>query len=241
MEEEKQSKPEPAPIKKKNIHAGHRKRMRNRFFQTGLDSFADHEVLELLLFYAVPRWNVNPMAHELVDRFGSFPQVLDAPVAELRTVRGVGPKVAHFLTLIPDILSQLDIRQRSTAPTKLRSTSELAAIIKRRDAPPVPGDTFVIVLNALYDLRAVYSYASFHELSVREVAKRTLTMECKYVALAECTDDPYARLSEERLDMLLTLQQTLAALDIRLTDYYRFNSDCTELSSGAASGVLLPL
>lgn len=53
-------------------HAKHRERMRTRFLEHGLDNFADHEVLELLLFYAVPRGDVNPLAHRLLDEFGSL-------------------------------------------------------------------------------------------------------------------------------------------------------------------------
>ena len=59
-------------------HAGHRQRMRERFRQQGLQGFAPHEVLELILFYAIPQRNVNPLAHRLLDQFGSLHAVLDA-------------------------------------------------------------------------------------------------------------------------------------------------------------------
>ena len=67
-------------------HAGHRQRMRERFLTGGLESFADHEVLELMLFYAIPQRNVNPLAHRLLDRFGTLHAVLEAPVEELMKV-----------------------------------------------------------------------------------------------------------------------------------------------------------
>ena len=60
-------------------HAGHRGRMKKRYLEQGLDGFEDHEALELLLFYALPRVDVNPLAHALLKRFGSFHGVLDAP------------------------------------------------------------------------------------------------------------------------------------------------------------------
>ena len=65
------------------IHDGHREKKRQQFLRHGLDSFADHEVLELLLFYAIPRKDTNPIAHALMDRFGSLDAVLSAPVEEL--------------------------------------------------------------------------------------------------------------------------------------------------------------
>ena len=64
-------------------HSGHRSRKRRQFRDHGIDSFADHEVLELLLYYAVPRRDTNPIAHALMDRFGSLNAVLSAPVEEL--------------------------------------------------------------------------------------------------------------------------------------------------------------
>lgn len=85
------------------IHDGHREKKRQQFLQHGLDSFADHEVLELLLFYAIPRKDTNPIAHALMDRFGSLDAVLAAPVEELCRVKGVGESAAALLKLIPQV------------------------------------------------------------------------------------------------------------------------------------------
>lgn len=71
-------------------HSGHRARKRRQFRDHGIDAFADHEVLELLLYYAVPRRDTNPIAHALMDRFGSLNAVLSAPVEELERVPGMG-------------------------------------------------------------------------------------------------------------------------------------------------------
>ena len=58
------------------IHQGHREKMRQRFLKSGLESFADHEALELLLYYAIPRRDTNPIAHRLMERYGSLTAVL---------------------------------------------------------------------------------------------------------------------------------------------------------------------
>ena len=65
------------------IHDGHRQRVKDRFCQEGLDHFEEHQVLELLLFYCIPRVDTNPLAHKLLDHFGSLTNVLEAPVEEL--------------------------------------------------------------------------------------------------------------------------------------------------------------
>lgn len=82
-----------------SIHDGHRKRLKDRFRREGLDHFQEHEVLELLLFYCIPRKDTNPIAHELITRFGSLAQVLEAPPEELAKVPGMGESAATFLSL----------------------------------------------------------------------------------------------------------------------------------------------
>ena len=83
-----------------SIHAGHRQRLKERFLKEGLDSFQDHEVLELLLFYCIPRRDTNLLAHELISRFGSFAAVLEAQPRELKKVPGAGESVVTFLSLL---------------------------------------------------------------------------------------------------------------------------------------------
>jgi DNA repair protein RadC len=77
-----------------NIHDGHRERMKNRFQEHGLENFDDPRVLELILFYALPRADVNPIAHGLMNKFGSLAAVFDAPVDELCKVSGIGENTA---------------------------------------------------------------------------------------------------------------------------------------------------
>ncbi len=82
------------------MHSGHRQRLKQQFLQNGLDGFTDYQVLELLLFYAIPRVDTNPIAHALMERFGSLDQVMEAPPSELMQVPGVGENAATLLPLI---------------------------------------------------------------------------------------------------------------------------------------------
>ena len=81
-------------------HKGHRDRMRKKFLLNELDGFETHEALELLLYYAVPRKDTNPIAHRLLDRFGSLSAVFDAPVNAL-TEAGLSQNAAVLLKLVP--------------------------------------------------------------------------------------------------------------------------------------------
>ena len=86
-----------------SIHSGHRDRLKKRFLQQGLDGFTDIQALELLLFYSVPRQDTNPIAHNLLNRFGSLSQVLEAPAEELIKVEGIGEHSAALLRLINEM------------------------------------------------------------------------------------------------------------------------------------------
>ncbi len=81
------------------IHEGHRQRMKERFQRGGLESFSDHEIIEFLLFYAVPYRDTNPIAHTLVNRYGSWVKAVDAAYDDLLTVPGVTPHMATLLNL----------------------------------------------------------------------------------------------------------------------------------------------
>lgn len=82
------------------VHDGHRERKREQFRRYGDEAFADHELLELLLYYAIPRVDTNPIAHRLLEHFGSLMNVLSAPEAELEKVSGLGRSSVCLIRLV---------------------------------------------------------------------------------------------------------------------------------------------
>ncbi len=105
-------------MEKEYPHAKHRERLRNKIRTSGIKALAEHEVLEWLLTYTIPRKNTNPIGHELIKKFGSFSHVLEANASDLVKIDGVGPESALFLS---SILPILDAYQQSKAklPKKL--------------------------------------------------------------------------------------------------------------------------
>ena len=83
---------------------GHRARMRAKFERSGFEDFAEHEILEYMLFDALPRVNTNDIAHRLLDKFGSLYAVLEADEKDLCSVSGMGLKAAAHLRLVPHVL-----------------------------------------------------------------------------------------------------------------------------------------
>lgn len=78
----------------------HRKRLRERFLNGGPDAVPDYELLELILFRAIPRQDVKPLARALIEQFGDFNRVIAAPLDQLRKVKGVGDAVALEIKIV---------------------------------------------------------------------------------------------------------------------------------------------
>ena len=101
------------------VHDGHRERMKSRFVEAGLDGFNDHNALEMLLFYAVPRKDTNELAHRLLKQFGSLAAVFEAKHEELMRVDGIGENAATLIKLIPEVSRRyLEAHGLDTSPYK---------------------------------------------------------------------------------------------------------------------------
>lgn len=93
-----------APRPVKNLHEGHRDKLRKRFIEEGLSNFQKHQILELLLFYAIPRKDTNELAHRLLNAFGgNLSEVFNADIKTLLKVEGIGEQAAVFITMIPQL------------------------------------------------------------------------------------------------------------------------------------------
>ena len=110
----------------KPSYMGHRQRMRDKFASGGLEHFLDHETLELLLSYCIPRRDTKPLAWALVKRFGSLSAVLDAPAEELCQVPGMGQYSAQFLKLIRAVFKKYSLEEVKEKPV-IRTPEEVVA------------------------------------------------------------------------------------------------------------------
>ncbi|MBQ7184287.1 MAG: DNA repair protein RadC [Clostridia bacterium] len=101
-------------------HDGHRERLRERYISGGFDAFQPHEILELLLTWAVPRRDVNPIAHDLIRHFGSLSAVFDAEREDLEAIDGIGPNAALFLSMMGPLCRQYQLSRLSAKKVTLR-------------------------------------------------------------------------------------------------------------------------
>lgn len=204
------------------VHENHRERMRRRVEAYGLESLEEHEALEYLLFFVIPRRDTNPIAHALIDRFGSFAGVLEAGEDELRTVEGVGPAAARFLHLLPAIDRYYAV-SRTRPARKLENTGQLANYL----IPLFRGRKQEhLVLLALDDraklLRTVWldsGTVGAVDVSVSKIASEALAAGASAVVLAHNHPGGVALPSREDIVATGNVMRALGLLHVHVLDH----------------------
>lgn len=205
-----------------SIHDGHRQRLKARFRQEGLDGFNEIQVLELLLFYAVPQRDTNPLAHRLLDHFGSLAQVLEAPTEELEKVSGVGENVSTLLSLT-SALARYYMVNRAGQSAVLTSTEMcgdylLPYFVGRRNET-----VFLLCLDAKCKVLGCKEVGegSVNSASVpiRRIVEMALGMNASTVVLAHNHPSGLAIPSGEDIQTTRRLAAALDTVDITLADH----------------------
>jgi len=208
--------------KRQNIHAGHRQRLKQRYLEEGLDSFTEHQVLELLLFYALPQGDTNDLAHELINSYGSLPAVLEASYEDLRRFKGVGTHTALLLTLLPDLWRYYHL-QRAQPRAVLHNRTKLAEYVVNLFIGEGYEVFYLICLDARNQVtRAVkINEGTLDNVGIepRLVAEAALRHKAKNVILAH--NHPAGTLKPSTTDLHLTSQlaAVLAGLEIGVVDH----------------------
>ncbi len=217
-------------MEKKNIHKDHRQRVRARYLKEGLGSMAEHNILELLLFFGIPYKDTNDIAHELIERFGDFNGVLDAPVEELMKVDGVGENTATLLRLCRDVALKYNesrimqkvsvgLEQRLTDFLTLKYTGEAREIV------------YLLSVNSHGRLQRCIKVcegspdsASFDSRTVVEAAVR---FDMTNAILAHNHPQGFAVPSVADVKATETLIPVLQAIGVTLSDHIIVSSDDT--------------
>ena len=228
------------PDKPKNHHAGHRQRVKEEFLARGLEGWPDHRVLELLLFYAIPQGDVNPLAHELIDRFGSLDKVLDASADELKKVPGLGEHSIALLRLIPQLSGRYTAGRGG--PGQLVHTSEEAARLLFPYFYAAANEmVYVLCLDAKGKSLGVRRVSEGNlvssEVNVRRVAEICMALGASYFYLAHNHTSSLAFPSEEDWRATDLVRAALAPLGVSLVDHLIFvDGDAVSLRDSGRSG-----
>lgn len=205
-----------------SIHDGHRNRLKERFAKEGIDGFTDVQVLELLLFYCIPRQDTNPIAHELLRRFGSLWRVMETPLSELEQVPGIGHNAAVFLHLIREAgrYYQVDRVKTGNQPTTLEECADylLPHFIGR-----INETVFLLCLDSKCKIiccrEITEGTANAAALSVRKVVDIAVKANASSVVLAHNHPSGIAVPSGEDIATTRRIAAALYAVEIELVDH----------------------
>jgi len=205
-----------------SIHDGHRDRLKKQFREGGLEHFTDYQILELLLFYIIPRRDTNPIAHALMKRFGSLYQVLEAPVEELEKVDGIGPSAALLLNLISSVARAYMV-DRAKNQLVLNSISACCDFMKELFVGKRTEVVYILCLDAKckylgYQEVGVGSVNSAN-VPIRRVVEIALGMNACSVILAHNHPSGDARPSPEDVSTTRRIAAALRMVDVVLADH----------------------
>ena len=205
-----------------SIHDGHRQRLKGRFLEEGLDNFTDVQVLELLLFYCIPRQDTNPIAHKLLDHFGSLSQVLEASPAQLQKVPGIGENAATFRSLITEV-GRYYLVDRSMREKVLPSIEDCGRYLVSFFYGRTNETVFLLCLDAKCKVLGCKEIGegsvNSAGISVRKVVETALSANASVVILAHNHPSGVALPSHEDVLTTRRIAAALNAVEIQLADH----------------------
>ena len=204
------------------LHQDHRARMHQRVKNSGMDDFADHEVLEYLLYFAIPRRDTNPIAHRQLKKIGSFARVLEASEEELCQVEGIGPNSARLLRAV----LLVDRHYQNSRRRKVRQLASCSDVVDYC-VPLFHGVNHEVVymigvddgLKVLQTVKLAEGVVNQVHIPIRKVVQTALSMGATGVIL---THNHPAGVALPSLEDMLTTRSILDALkmvDVQLIDH----------------------
>ena len=204
------------------MHDGHRQRLRERFQKDGLDNFDEINVLEILLFYIIPRQDTNEVAHRLLDRFGSLENVLDAKLEDLVTVKGISDNAATYLTLIREVSRYYQVRKADLGEP-LNTVEAYCNVLVPQFLGRRNEMVYMLCLDAKSKMIScnLVGEGSLNSANVpvRKIIETALAANATMVVLAHNHPGGVAIPSAEDIYSTRHLAQVLGALDILLLDH----------------------
>ncbi len=223
-----------------NVHAGHRQRLRERFIDNGLETFLPHQMLELLLFYAIPREDTNVHAHLLLERFNNLSGVFSASKEELCEVAGIGENAASLIKLIPqfcEIFNDLKI-DRMPLDTRRKICSYFGDIFKHEKEPKL----YLACLDdalTLIKLSSIDFDTKFDGSVMRAMSQEIIKTNCTQCIIAINRIGGYATPTHEESIFAKKSKALFAAMNVALAEFVIYGTDGTRLILDAIESGLL--
>ncbi len=211
----------PKNEKKKNVHEGHRGRLKRKLVNSP-DSILPHEALEILLFYALPQKNTNPLAHELLQKFGSMSGVLEADFHDLMSVDGIKEHSATLIKLMQTMFKMYVGDKYETKKSKVTASN-----LRQYLSPLFIGETdesfYALMLDSEYSLISTVKLSKGTNNSSavypREIVKKALEVNAQNVILVHNHTNGILAPSATDVKTTEMVRQALAVINVLLIDH----------------------
>lgn len=207
---------------KENIHKGHRQKLKNQFYEAGLDHMPDHVVLEMLLFFGIPYKDTNPIAHELINSFGSFAGVLRADLDDLKNIKGMTENAACLIKMMLPVFNRYSESLASKTP-KLQSPKEIVDYIRQKFNGTYNEIVYALCFDSEHDLISVREIGSGDVsqafISFRRIAQVALETKTRDIVLVHNHPYSIALPSAEDVETTKRVHDFLLQLKVKLSDH----------------------
>lgn len=208
--------------KKKNIHEGHRQRLKRKLLNTDGEAIEPHEALELLLYYAIPQKNTNPIAHALLQKFGSLSGVLEADFNDLTEVVGIKDHAATLIKLQLAMMRMYDLDKYEVRNIRMTPENAGAYVMNLLQGYKVER-LYAIMLDAENRLISVVKISEGTNDSSpvypRAVVKAALETNAEHVILAHNHPNGILVPSKQDIDVTRIVDNALVFVNVRLIDH----------------------
>ncbi len=206
----------------KNVHSGHRERVKRKYLDHGLDVFEPHEALELMLFYVVPYKDTNALAHMLLSKFGSISAILDAPF-DVLTEAGLTENQATFLKLLPDC-ARLYISDKHDNADKIINFSTIASYITSKFIGRVEENMLLLLMDTKQKelFCGIISKGNINStaIPVRKIVDLSMRYDATCAVIAHNHPSGFAIPSQEDLVTTKNIHDALSLVGVNLLDHY---------------------
>lgn len=208
--------------KDKGLHEGHRERLRKRFREAeSFDGFEEHQILELLLFYVIPRRDTNEMAHKLINRFGSLARVMDASYEELMEFSFINENAAVLLKFMPSLIS---VYHNSGSIGKIYDNSKKLEELFKPCFAGLNHEEFRVAcfspkLELLTNERICEGGPTESKVDIRKLMEIAIKSNAAFIAVAH--NHPKGDPTPSTVDIRVTkcIKEAMNAVDITLIDH----------------------
>ena len=214
-------------MESKNIHTGHRARLRQQMSNADMCKMPEYTILEYMLSFAQPYKDVNPLSHRLIDRFGSLSGVMDAGIDELMMVSGVSDVTAHYIKFCAGLPKIIATSRSKTDIYSVKSLDDTIQFLNKHIEIGSKEEFYYITMDSKYNATKFESlgYGSAYEacVDIRELVRKL--SEPKTNGVIICHTHPFGDSTPSKNDIKFTtnLKGALSTINIQLFDHIIFS------------------